>query len=92
MYHYYQFNREDFLRHYHKRSNVESFCSSIKQKFGDGVRARNSVAMTNEALCKIVCHNLCCVIPSQIELGIEATLWDVNEKGQRDVLPIVRRG
>jgi hypothetical protein len=22
MYHYWQFNREEFLRHYHKRSNV----------------------------------------------------------------------
>jgi transposase len=92
MYHYYQFNREDFLRHYHQRSNVESVFSSIKRKFGDGVRSRNDVAMTNEALCKIVCHNLCCVILSQIELGIEATFWDGKEERQRNVLPMVRRG
>jgi transposase len=92
MYHYYSFNREEFLRHYHQRSNVESVFSAVKRKFGDYVRARNEVAMANEALCKLICHNLCCVILSQIELGIEATFWDVENEGSRDVLPMVRRG
>src|SRR5207249_4441879 len=32
MYHYYSFNREEFLRHYHKRSNVESTFSAVKRK------------------------------------------------------------
>jgi hypothetical protein len=91
MYHYYQFNREDFLRHYHKRSNVESTFSAVKRKFGDSVRSRNDVAMVNEVLCKFLCHNLCCVIRSQIELGIEAAFWD-NERGPRAVLPLIRRG
>jgi transposase len=92
MYHYYQFNRERFLHHYHKRSNVESTFSAVKRKFGDNVRARNSVAMANEILCKLVCQNLTCVILSQIELGIEAAFWDEGEEGPRDVLPLGRRG
>jgi hypothetical protein len=88
MYHYYQFNREEFLRHYHKRSNVESTFSAVKRKFGDSVRSRNDTAMVNEALCKFLCHNLCCVILSQIELGIETTFWGNNQDVRRDILPI----
>ncbi len=91
MYHYYSFNREDFLRHYHKRSNVESTFSAVKRKFGDAVRSKDATGMVNEALCKFVCHNLCCVILSQIELGIEAAFWP-KEDGPQDVLPLVRRG
>jgi len=33
------------------------------------------VAMTNEVLCKILCHNICCVIQAMYELGIEPTFW-----------------
>jgi hypothetical protein len=29
-------------------------------------------AQINEALCKVLCHNLCVVIQSQHELGIDA--------------------
>src|SRR5687768_17700612 len=52
MFHYFQFRKEEFLGHYHKRSNVESTFSMIKRKFGDSVRSRNDVAMVNEVLCK----------------------------------------
>jgi transposase len=33
MYHYYQFNKQAFMEHYHKRSNVESTFSMIKAKW-----------------------------------------------------------
>jgi transposase len=72
MFHYFQFNREEFLNHYHKRSNVESTFSMIKAKFRDHVRAKSDVAMINEVLCKIVCHNICCLIQEMHELGIRA--------------------
>jgi transposase len=75
MYHYFQFNQEEYMDHYHKRSNVESTFSMVKRKFGDSVRSRNDVAMTNEVLCKFVCHNLCCLIQEQCELGIETVFW-----------------
>jgi len=39
-------------------SNVESCFSMMKRKFGDSLRSRTDVAMVNEALAKIVCHNL----------------------------------
>lgn len=92
MYHYYSFNREDFLRHYHKRSNVESCFSAVKRKFGDHVRSRDAVSMVNEAMAKFVCLNLCAVILSQIELGIEATFWPAEKEERRDVLSLSRRG
>jgi len=75
MFHYYKFRQDEFLAHYHKRSNVESTFSMIKRKFGDHVRSRCDAAMVNEVLGKILCHNICCVIASQCELGIEPVFW-----------------
>jgi transposase len=75
MFHYFQYRREEFLTHYHKRSNVESTFSAIKRKFGDSVRSKTDTAMTNEVLCKVLCHNICCVIQEQCELGIEPVFW-----------------
>jgi hypothetical protein len=48
-----------------------------KAKFGDAVRSRTDVAMTNEVLCKLVAHNICCLIMSQIELGIDPVFENV---------------
>ncbi len=92
MFHFFQYRREEFLKHYHQRSNVESTFSMIKAKFRDHVRAKTDVAMVNEALCKIICHNICCVIQAQCELGIEAEFWqdEKPEAGSADVLPMVR--
>jgi len=70
MFHYFQFRRDEFLAHYHKRSNVESTFSMIKAKFGDHLRSKADVAMVNEVLCKIICHNICCLIQEAHELGI----------------------
>jgi transposase len=92
MFHYYQFNREAFLAHYHRRSNVESVFSMMKRKFGDAVRSRNQVAMKNEALCKVLCHNICVAIMSQCELGIEPVFWENEPVKGADVLPMVRPG
>jgi transposase len=75
MFHYFQFQKEEYMAHYHKRSNVESTFSAVKRKFGDSVRSKNDVAMVNEVLCKLLCHNLCCVIQEQCELGIEPIFW-----------------
>lgn len=75
MYHYFQFRREEFLAHYHKRSNVESAFSMMKRKFGDSIRSKTDTAMVNEALCKILCHNLVVLIHEMFELGIEPVFW-----------------
>jgi transposase len=70
MYCQFTLNREDFLKHYHKRSNVESTFSAIKRKFGDSVRSKTDVAIRNEVLAKVLCHNIAVVIHEMHELGI----------------------
>ncbi len=80
MWHFYNYNREAFLSHYHKRSNVESVFSMIKAKFGGSVRAKTPIAQVNEVLCKILCHNICVLIQSIYELGLEPTFWTSDTK------------
>ena len=86
MYHLYQFNRAEFLQHYHKRSNVESTFSMIKAKFRDHVRSKTDVAMKNEVLCKIICHNICCLIQESHELGIDTAFWAETSPAQEPTL------
>jgi len=76
LWHYYTFNREDFLAHYHKRSNAETAFSMIKMKFGGSVRSKSPVAQINEVLCKVLCHNICVLIQSIYELGLEPIFWN----------------
>jgi hypothetical protein len=45
----------------------------IKSKFGQRRRIKTLTAQINEALCKVLCHNLCVVIQSVHESGIETT-------------------
>jgi transposase len=73
MYHFYKFKEAEFKQHYHKRSNVETVFSMIKAKFGERLRSKTATAQTNEVLCKVLCHNLCCVIQSIYEFGLETT-------------------
>lgn len=68
---FYTDHREEFLTHYHKRSNIETTFHMIKSKFGQRLRSKTLTAQINEALCKVLCHNLCVVIQSQYELGID---------------------
>jgi transposase len=95
MFHFFSFNREGFLAKYHQRSNVESTFSMVKAKFRDHVRAKTDAAMVNEVLCKFLCHNICCAIQAQCELGIEPVFWadEPAEAGDAPtVLPMVRPG
>jgi transposase len=70
-YHFYKFNEPVFKAHYHKRSNVETVFSMIKAKFGERLRSKTNTAQTNEVLCKVLCHNICCLVQSMYELGVE---------------------
>ena len=70
MFYFFQLNNEDFLQHYHKRSNAETSVMMVKSKFGGSVRSKTWTAQVNEVLCKIICHNICVVIQEMHELGI----------------------
>ena len=71
MYHLFMFNRDVFMGHYHKRSNVETVFSMIKGKFGDSIKSKDDTAQINEVLCKVLCHNICVLVQAIHELGIE---------------------
>jgi hypothetical protein len=43
-----------------------------KAKFGTTLRSKGDISQMNELLCKVLCHNICVVIQSMYELGIEA--------------------
>ncbi|MDD1777480.1 MAG: transposase [Candidatus Helarchaeota archaeon] len=70
MFRYFQFRREEFLEHYHKRSNVESVFMMVKAKFGDRLKSKNPTAQENELLCKFIAHNIVVLIHEVHELGI----------------------
>jgi len=48
----------------------------MKREFDDGLRSKTDVAMINETLCKILCHNLVVLIHETRELGIEPVFWN----------------
>lgn len=78
-FHYFSFKRDEYLAHYHKRSNVESTFSMIKRKFGGEVRSKTDAAMVNEVFCKLLAHNLCVLIQEERELGIESVFGGAKD-------------
>jgi transposase len=71
MYHYFIYKHDDFLVHYHKRSNSETVFHMIKTKFRADLRSKKQVAQINELLIKVLCHNVCVVIQEINELGVK---------------------
>jgi hypothetical protein len=57
--------------------------SGAKPSCGDHVRSKSDTAMVSEVLGKILCHNICCVIASQCELGIEPMFWRMGRLSKR---------
>ena len=80
-FHLYSYRREEFLAHYHQRSNVETTFSMIKAKFGSRIRSKTAVAQVNE-VCKVLCHNLCCLVQSFTNWG-----WKRSFGRRRDRAP-----
>ena len=70
MFHYFQLNRDEFMDHYHKRSNIEATNAAIKRKFGETLKSKTPVAQVNELLAKIIAYNLTVVIHEMYENGI----------------------
>jgi len=71
MFHYFQLNQEEFLSHYHARSNIESTFGALKMKFNDCLKSKTRTAQINELLLKVLCFNIVQVIHETNELGID---------------------
>jgi transposase len=74
MLHYFLYNQEEFMEHYHKRSNVETTFFMIKKKFGENLKSKNWTAQVNELLCKVICHNICVLIHEMFTLNIDINI------------------
>ena len=85
MFRFFTYNRDEFLEHYHQRSNVESTMNMIKAKFTDLIRSKDQTAQINEALLKVLCHNICVLISSMFELGIKPEFLGVAEGNSKTI-------
>lgn len=94
MYHLYAYHREEFLTHYHPRSNVETVFAMMKAKFGDSLLSRTETAQTNETLGKVIAHNVCVLIQSFYELGIESSFPgpELDQAAPSNVIALPHRG
>lgn len=81
MFHYFQLNRDEFMEHYHKRSNIEATNAAIKRKFGETLKSKNPVAQVNELLAKIIAYNLTVVIHEMYENGINPEFLNGRRTG-----------
>ncbi len=67
--------------------------SSYRRKFGDSVqRNKSDKAMENEALCKILSHNICCYISAWYELWHRTGVRRGGMTAPRDVLSVPNVG
>ncbi len=71
MYHLFQSKREEFDRHYHARSNVETVFSAIRAKLGENLLSKNPLARFNELLAKILAYNIGVLVHEIFEHGID---------------------
>jgi transposase len=70
MFHYFSYQRDTFLSHYHRRSNVEATFSMLKRKFGGSLRSKSYTGQVNEILAEVICHNLAVLIACVHESGL----------------------
>jgi transposase len=70
LFHLYHFRVDEFLPHYHRRSNAESTFSAMKRVLGDTLRSKGEDAQRNELLMMVVAHNIRTLVHSIFELGV----------------------
>lgn len=71
MYYRFKLERDSWDSRYHLRSNVESAFGAIKAKFGEKLLSKNDIAQVNELYCKLIAYNLCIIIRSMFDFGID---------------------
>lgn len=71
----FQDKESEFWKNYYTRNNIETTFSMMQRKFADRLRSKSFPAQVNEALCMVLCHNLCVIINSMYELGIEPDFY-----------------
>jgi transposase len=87
----FRLNKEDYMKHYHQRSNAESTFSAVKRKMGGSVKSKSDTAQRNEVLAKVVAYNLTCLVSAWYELGIESAFGAALPEPEEDEAPAILR-
>jgi len=83
-YRFFRDHLEEFEKHYHVRSNVETCMYMIKNKFGDFCFFKKEVSQENEILCKILCHNIGVLIQEIFLNKIEVDFLDLARQSAHE--------
>ena len=79
-YHYFHLHREKFLERYGRRSISETGFSMVKGRFGGFVRGRTLTTQFNEVLCKVLAHNICCLITAMHEFDLDLSFGNGDSR------------
>jgi transposase len=63
--------KDEFMKKYHKRSNIETTFAMIKLRLGEYLKSKNYTAQRNELIMKFICHNICCLIEEIYEHNVQ---------------------
>jgi hypothetical protein len=59
-----------------ERIQVIALIEGHRFGFGDALRSKTRRAQINEALCKVLCHNICCLISAMHELNLKPKFYE----------------
>jgi len=76
MYQHFQNHREDFMKHYHRRSNVETVFAMVKLRLGEFLKCKNYEAQRCELLMKFIVHNITVLIQEIFENDLDVEFRD----------------
>jgi transposase len=79
------YKHDEFLAHYHLRSNAETAFSAIKRLLGGSVRSKVPAAQVNEVLCKLLAYNLTVLVHAMYELGIDEPTFSAARLPAHDI-------
>jgi transposase len=68
----FRLHKDEYLKHYHQRSNSESTFSAVKRKLGEAAKSKSETAQKNEVLAKVLASNRTVLVAAFYELGIAA--------------------
>lgn len=71
--------KEEFMKRYHKRSNVETTFGMIKTRLGEFLKCKDFDSQRSELMMKFVCHNICCLIQEMYENNIRIDFINANK-------------
>ena len=75
---YFTFNRAEFDKSYHQRSNVESTIGAVKAKLGERVFCTSDSGMVNEVLVKALTYNITALVHAMYKYDIDISDFKVD--------------